>query len=65
MTEEEMEEEQYEIIRRENREERDRETHNMLRAMSDFINRYSVDFPLPWAVDAAKQVEEFEYRSTN
>jgi hypothetical protein len=59
MDNQEMIDKQYEDKRREMRQERDREMYNMLRDMSDYLNRYTVGFPLPWAVDATKQVEEF------
>ena len=60
MTEKEMSEEQYEELVQEHRRERDDEMRGILRMMSTMLSRGAVDFPLPWAVDAAKQVEEFD-----
>ena len=60
MTEEEKFETQVEAISREAREDRDAATSEILRNMSDFLSRYSVDFSLPWIVDAGRQVKDID-----
>ena len=58
MTNEEKFETQDECASREAREDRDAETHEMLRNMSEFLSRYSVDFPLPWVAAETREKRE-------
>ena len=58
MTNERKSETQDESASREAREDRDAVAHEILRNMSDFLSRNSVDFPLPWEAAETRRKKE-------
>jgi len=55
---EKFQETQDEAVSREAREDRDACAREILRDMSDYLSRFSVEFPLPWTVDSLEQEKE-------